>query len=75
MSKWILSLASVAMLALAMSGCGGSDGSSSVGGADGGTTAVTPPAESSTTQARDLSGTPDQFGDALPAVPMPDLAE
>ena len=74
MSKWILSLASVAMLALAMSGCGGSDGSSNVddgaGTNNGGGTPAPAPI------VRDLSDTPNQFGSDIPNVPMiPDMAE
>jgi len=63
MSKWIISLASAAMLAFAFSGCGGSDGESSA--------AVDTPIDTPSTEAaNDYSGTPDQFGEALPAVPM-----
>lgn len=76
MNKWMLSLVSVTLLALAMSGCGGSDGSAGVT-SDGGAQTPTPTPETPvSTTVRDLSDTPDQFGDTLPAVPViPDLAE
>lgn len=65
MSKWIISLASAAMLAFAFSGCGGSDGESSAA-------VDTPSTETPATSqpANDYTRTADQFGDTLPAVPM-----
>jgi len=75
MNRWILSLASVIVLALAMSGCGGSEGSSSVGTVSPGDTNQkgddTPAdgSEASTEPAKDFTRTPNQFGDALPEVP------
>jgi len=74
MSKWIVSLVAVALSAVMFSGCGGSEGSSSAeGGNNGGGSTNPPPTEQVT---KDFTGTPDQFGNKLPAVPvMPDMAE
>ncbi|MDY0122336.1 MAG: hypothetical protein RBR54_10385 [Sulfurimonas sp.] len=68
MSKWLLGLASIAMLAFAMSGCGGSDGSSSTSGA----TQNDVNEEELVGEVNDFTRSPNQFV-GLPKVPsMPD---
>lgn len=72
MSKWIVSLAAVALSAMMFSGCGGESGSSAVDTGDGDGQSNTEQPTNGTTG--DFTSTPNQFGDKLPAVPvMPDM--
>lgn len=71
MSKWLISLASIAMLAFAMSGCGGSDGSSSATATPNTGGEVVEEEQNNETR---VINEPDGFED-LPAVPMPPVSE
>jgi hypothetical protein len=67
MSKWLISLASIAMLAFAMSGCGGSDGSSSTPATS--NTGSEVPDGDQDNNTRTSMNEPDTLG-SLPPVPM-----
>lgn len=68
MSKWLIALVSVAMLTFALSGCGGSDGSSSTPGANQNNVEE----EELVEEVESFTRSPNQFV-GLPAVPsMPE---